>query len=75
MSPTFSELLFFGGVALCLVAQLFIIRAVFRPGTPRFTETGERPMRAPSRPMEIAWAVLPGVALVFLFVWAWDLRA
>lgn len=65
-------------MAVCAVAQLFILRAVFAPeapapaGSPAEAGRAAGRLRRPSRPLEIAWAVLPAVGLVALFLWAWQ---
>jgi hypothetical protein len=79
MSVVVHDLLFWVAVGLCTLAQLFILKAVFLPGEP----PAEGPaadgraagrLRPPSRPLEMAWVVLPAIALVFVFMWAWSLR-
>lgn len=63
------ELLFWIAVACCLVAQVAITRstlraparsAELRPGVPR-----------PRRSIEVAWTVLPAVALALVLVMTW----
>ena len=60
--------LFWLSVACCAVAQIFIIRSV-QQGRTRV----EAPVVA-SRSrygVELAWAILPGLALVVLFAFTW----
>jgi heme/copper-type cytochrome/quinol oxidase subunit 2 len=72
--------LFWAAVGACVVAQFFILRAVFAPeapapaGSPAEAGRAAGRLRPPSRPLEIAWAVLPAIGLVFLFLWAWQIR-
>ncbi len=74
------DAVFWVAVVACAIAQLFILRAVFVPpppapaGAPAEAGRAAGRLRAPSRPLEIAWAVLPAVGLVLLFAWAWQLR-
>lgn len=52
----------------CLVAQYFILRAVWRVVP---AETGSPSVPAPRRASEMAWALLPAVLIVAVFVGAW----
>ena len=62
----FRDALFWISAALCLIAQLAIVRsAIVSPVTPAESPAAGR------RVAEIAWAVLPGLALVALFVFTW----
>jgi heme/copper-type cytochrome/quinol oxidase subunit 2 len=80
MSPAVSDGIFWAGAVACAIAQLFILRAVFVPeapapaGSPAEAGRAAGRLRRPSRPLEIAWAVLPAVGLVLLFLWAWQLQ-
>jgi len=79
MSVAVSDTLFRVAVALCAVAQLFILKAVFSPGPlpmggPAEAGRAAGRLRPASRPLEMAWVVLPAVGLVFLFLWAWQLK-
>jgi heme/copper-type cytochrome/quinol oxidase subunit 2 len=80
MNTAVLDALFWTAVALCAVAQFFSLRAVFAPeapapvGSPAEAGRAAGRLRRPSRPLEIAWAVLPAVGLVLLFVWAWQLQ-
>jgi heme/copper-type cytochrome/quinol oxidase subunit 2 len=80
MTPAVSDAIFWAAVLLCAVAQFFILRAVFAPTAPApagsSAEAGRAAgrLREPSRPLEIAWAVLPAVGLVLVFLWAWQLQ-
>lgn len=71
---------FWIAVAACAIAQFFILRAVLAPeapapvGSPAEAGRAAGRLRRPSRPLEVAWAVLPAIGLVFLFLWAWQLQ-
>lgn len=64
--------LFWGCAALCAVAELLILRAVFRPApdaagmSPHAADVPQSP-----RGVELFWSVLPIFALVALFWAAW----
>jgi hypothetical protein len=80
MPDVMLDRLFWLAVVVCVIAQFFILRAVLLPepappaGSPAETGRAAGRLRSPSRPLEIAWAVLPAVGLVLLFAWAWELR-
>ncbi len=79
MSVAVYDTLFWVAVAACAVAQLFILKAVFFPAPPPIAGPAADGraagrLRPASRPLEMAWVVLPVVALVAVFVWAWQLR-
>ncbi len=61
--------LFWGGVAICAVAQLFIMRAVFRtlPAAPTSSA-----VPAPRQWAEIVQVLLPIIGLVAVFYGAWQ---
>jgi hypothetical protein len=68
LSPTLLTALFWMAVAICGVAQLFIMRAVFRtlPAAPTNSA-----VPAPRRWAEIVQVLLPIIGLVALFYGAW----
>jgi hypothetical protein len=80
MNPAVLDALFWAAVGVCAVAQGFILRAAFAPeapapaGSPAEAGRAAGRLRRPSRPLEIGWAVLPAIALVLLFLWAWQLQ-
>jgi hypothetical protein len=63
-----AEAIFWIAVACCAIAQLAILRSVLVSPV----EVGE-PVRSSvaRRTAEIAWAVLPGIALAVVFVYTW----
>ena len=68
MSFPVADAIFWVAVACCSVAQLAIIRSVvISPAR----VPGSEPTSAGRRTGEIAWAILPGVALVVLFGFTW----
>ncbi|MEO7361513.1 MAG: hypothetical protein ABI120_14365 [Gemmatimonadaceae bacterium] len=80
MPTMLSDAIFWVAVAACAIAQIFILRAVFRvtpagvqPGSSASsTPDGESvSVPKPHRLTEIVWVVLPVVLLVLAFVLAW----
>lgn len=80
MPDAVTDGLFWLAVVLCAIAQFFIVRAVLMPeppppaGSPAETGRAAGRLRSPSRPLEVAWAVLPAIGLIALFAWAWELK-
>lgn len=80
MNTAVLDALFWIATAACVVAQFFILRAVFAPespapvGSPAEAGRAAGRLRAPSRPLEIAWAILPAVGLGLVLWWAWQLQ-
>jgi hypothetical protein len=78
LSPTLSiptgsvtaayNVLFVVAAVLCLVAQFFILRAVWRVVP---SETGSPSVPMPRRASEMAWAILPTVLMIAAFAGAW----
>lgn len=68
LSSPMTSALFWGGVAICAVAQWFILRAVFRtlPAAPTNSA-----VPAPRRWAEIVQVLLPIIGLVAVFYGAW----
>jgi heme/copper-type cytochrome/quinol oxidase subunit 2 len=68
MSLSLADAIFWVAVACCVIAQLAIVRSVLvspaRVPDSQPTSTGRRVV-------EIAWAVLPGVALAFVLLLTW----
>jgi heme/copper-type cytochrome/quinol oxidase subunit 2 len=73
-----ADAIFWIAVACCAVAQLAIVRSAFvSPATPAGSGSADSndshaPASTARRASEIAWAVLPGVALVVLFFYTWS---
>ena len=68
MSFSLADAIFWIAVACCVVAQLAIVRSVFV--SPARVPDGQ-PSTTGRRIAEMAWAILPGVALAFLLVATW----
>jgi heme/copper-type cytochrome/quinol oxidase subunit 2 len=69
MSFPLADAIFWIAVACCSIAQLAIVRsAVVSPAR----VPGSEPTTATRRMSEIAWAVIPGIALAVLFVFTWQ---
>ena len=70
MTVSLADAIFWVAVALCTVAQVALLRSFFlgasRPG---------RDAAATFRATETAWAVLPAMVLVGLFVATWQARS
>ena len=69
MSFPFADAFFWIAVASCSIAQCAILRSVIVSPV-RATDAPTRPSAA-RRVAEIAWAVLPGVALIVVFTFTW----
>ena len=65
-----ADAIFWIAVACCAVAQLAIVRSVVI--SPARSADATTPASGGRRVAEIAWAVLPGVALVVLFFYTWN---
>jgi heme/copper-type cytochrome/quinol oxidase subunit 2 len=80
MSTRLSDAIFWIAVAACAIAQIFILRAVFRvtpAGVAAGSATASSPdgenvsVPTPHRLTEIVWVVLPVLLLALAFVGAW----
>ena len=60
--------LFWGAAALCLVAQLALVWSAIRAPMPGSPETS---VRMPRRGTEVAWTVVPALALAIVLVFTW----
>ncbi|MDQ6829493.1 MAG: hypothetical protein M3081_11555 [Gemmatimonadota bacterium] len=67
LSPALSNSLFWSAVACCAVAQIFIVRGAFQPQRVDVQEGVPRPRRA----FELAWTIVPAVALAVVLVFTW----
>jgi heme/copper-type cytochrome/quinol oxidase subunit 2 len=68
MSLRIADAIFWIAVACCFVAQLAILQSVVV--SPART-ADQAPASTARRVAEIAWAVLPGIALAVVFVFTW----
>ncbi|HEY4217094.1 MAG TPA: hypothetical protein VGM67_08150 [Gemmatimonadaceae bacterium] len=68
MSSALADAIFWVAVACCSIAQLAIIRsAIVSPAR----VAGAAPTTSVRRAAEIAWAVIPGIALAVLLLFTW----
>ena len=68
MSFSLADAIFWVAVACCVVAQLAIVHSVvISPAR----VPGSQPTSTTRRVAEVAWAVIPGVALAFVLVFTW----
>lgn len=68
MPISFADAIFWVGVVSCAVAQIAILRSVLR--TRRARETGPG-VPQPRFAVEVAWAIVPAVALALLLAATW----
>lgn len=64
-----ADLIFWLAVACCLVAQVAIVRAALT--APARRAEGGADVPRPRRPIEIAWTVIPAIALALVLVATW----
>lgn len=73
MSSIIREAAFWAAIASCAIAQFLIVRSTLRSTPARGTAS---PTQRNSRPAELAWVILPGIALAIVFALTWQqLRA
>ena len=70
MSFPLADGIFWISVACCTIAQLAILRSVII--SPVRVADSAAPASGWRRASEIAWAVLPGLALGVVFVYTWN---
>lgn len=71
-TPSWTQVTFWVAAAACLLAQLAIVRSVFVARPPADASAGAAAAgAAPRRPGEVAWAILPAVALAAVLVFTW----
>jgi hypothetical protein len=72
-------ILFWMLVVACAVAQFYIVRGLFRaevsPAEQSALGAAASSVPQPRRAAEVAWAILPLVGLVAVFVGAWRLMS
>jgi heme/copper-type cytochrome/quinol oxidase subunit 2 len=69
-----ADAIFWVAVACCSIAQLAIIRSVLIAQSSTASTAASEAATSPSlgrRAAELAWAVLPGIALIALFLFTW----
>jgi heme/copper-type cytochrome/quinol oxidase subunit 2 len=76
MSFRFVDAIFWIAVGCCAIAQSAILYSVLRVSPARRsssqTTSASQPLSSMARVVEIAWAILPGVALVFVLRYTWQ---
>lgn len=68
MSRQVAEIVFWIAVAMCAIAELAILRAVF---TPPADASSTAPIPHSPRGAEMLWGVLPAIALAALLAATW----
>ena len=68
MSFSLADAIFWVAVACCIVAQLAIVHSVVISPS---RVPGSQPTSAARRVAELAWAILPGVALAVVLFFTW----
>lgn len=68
MSLLIADAVFWIAVACCVLAQLAIVHSVVVSPA---RAADREPASATRRVAEIAWAILPGIALAVVFVFTW----
>ena len=69
-----ADAIFWIAVACCAIAQVAIIRSVVIGQSRALRNAGQAEAPRASvgrRAVELAWAVLPGIALAFVFLYTW----
>jgi heme/copper-type cytochrome/quinol oxidase subunit 2 len=69
MVTRFADGIFWIAVACCAVAQTAIVRSSLV--SPAQAPGADEPASLARRALEVCWAVVPGIALAFLFVATW----
>jgi heme/copper-type cytochrome/quinol oxidase subunit 2 len=69
MRLLFGDAIFWIAAVCCLVAQVAIVRSTLRPYTPA-PENAQVPR--PRTAVEVAWVLLPAVALIGVFALTWQ---
>jgi hypothetical protein len=76
MSFRFVDAVFWIAVGCCAIAQSAILYSVLRVSPARRsssqTSSGSQSLSSSGRIIDIAWAILPGVALVFVLLYTWQ---
>jgi heme/copper-type cytochrome/quinol oxidase subunit 2 len=76
MSFRFVDAVFWIAVGCCAIAQSAILYSVLRVSPARRSSppatSGSQRLASSGRVLDIAWAVLPGIALVFVLLYTWQ---
>lgn len=68
MSPFVADLIFWISAACCVVAQIALVRSAVRAP---MREPGDTEVALPRRSSEVAWTIVPAIALVLLLIVTW----
>lgn len=73
MAFRFVDAVFWIAVGCCVIAQSAILYSVLRVSPARRSASSATPASQPvsNRAAEIAWAVIPGIALAFVLLYTW----
>ena len=71
MSSAFADAIFWIAVACCSIAQLAILRSAVVSPAQRPSVAGASTTSGARRAAEIAWAVIPGIALAVVLLLTW----
>jgi heme/copper-type cytochrome/quinol oxidase subunit 2 len=71
MSSAFADAIFWIAVACCSIAQLAILRSAVVSPAQRSSVAGGAATSGARRAAEIAWAVIPGIALAIVLLLTW----
>ncbi|HET7615254.1 MAG TPA: hypothetical protein VFK26_15145 [Gemmatimonadaceae bacterium] len=74
MNQPLAETIFWIAAAACLVAELAILRFTFAAPAVRAARAANKSELVPAAPRggEIAWAIIPALALILLFGATWN---
>jgi heme/copper-type cytochrome/quinol oxidase subunit 2 len=68
MNPTVAGGIFWFAAGCCLIAQVALVWSAIRSP---MTGSPENPVAMPRRSGEIAWTIVPAIALIALLVFTW----
>jgi heme/copper-type cytochrome/quinol oxidase subunit 2 len=68
MNSLTATVLFWGAAACCVVSQLALVWSAIRAPMPGSSESA---VKMPRRASEIAWTILPTLALATLLIFTW----
>ena len=69
MSPTLAQIVFWIAAGCCLVAQIALVHSAIR--SPMSGSPDAAAVVMPRRSREIAWTIVPAIALALLLVFTW----
>jgi heme/copper-type cytochrome/quinol oxidase subunit 2 len=67
----FVDAVFWAAVGCCVIAQCAILYSVLRASPARRSASQSTAESPAHRAIEVAWAVIPGVALAFVLLYTW----